>query len=385
MNTTHPRSISVIKFGPDNVLFIGDSRTATLFAYPLGPAAPATASRPYNVYALDQTIADLLGAPLQDIAVRHLAIHPVTKEAFVAVHRGHGDAQLPVIVRVNQDGEVRPLDLEATPHESFALPNPVGPEVRLWNDVVARSLAITAIECVNGEVFVAGMSNADFASTLYRVPYPFRGDVQASSIEMYHAVHAQNETRAPIQAMTVLDLAGEPHVLAAYTCTPLVTIPVAALRDGAHVQGKTIAELGYGDMPMDMVRFQSTDRSGQQQDQVLITQKCRSAVLLSVDAIARRNQEPGMTAPAHGIVAPEHAPMPLAGVIHVGDQDAQYLTGLRRDMETGRLHLLSFRKGLYFRVGDFVSEYMLPGYPFEQQPPHFKHFYGMMQADEGHR
>lgn len=24
-------------------------------------------------------------------------------------------------------------------------------------------------------------------------------------------------------------------------------------------------------------------------------------------------------------------------------------------------------------------------YPFEQQPPHFKHFYGMMQADEGHR
>ena len=31
----------------------------------------------------------------------------------------------------------------------------------------------------------------------------------------------------------------------------------------------------------------------------------------------------------------------------------------------------------------FVSEYMLPGYPFAAMPEGFKQFYGMMQRDEG--
>ena len=49
--------------------------------------------------------------------------------------------------------------------------------------------------------------------------------------------------------MTVLDLEGVETVVAAYTCTPLVTIPASDLTDGAHVKGKTIAVWGLSFKP----------------------------------------------------------------------------------------------------------------------------------------
>ena len=50
-------------------------------------------------------------------------------------------------------------------------------------------------------------------------------------------------------------IAGKQYVLAAYTCTPLVKIPVSELRAGAKVKGQTIADLGAGNQPLDMVPY----------------------------------------------------------------------------------------------------------------------------------
>ena len=43
--------------------------------------------------------------------------------------------------------------------------------------------------------------------------------------------------------------------MAAYTCTPLVRIPVADLKPGGKVKGTTIAELGNGNQPLDMIAY----------------------------------------------------------------------------------------------------------------------------------
>jgi hypothetical protein len=47
----------------------------------------------------------------------------------------------------------------------------------------------------------------------------------------------------------------EQNILAAYTCTPLVKIPVSSLKPGAKVKGTTIAELGSGNRPLDMIVY----------------------------------------------------------------------------------------------------------------------------------
>jgi hypothetical protein len=50
-------------------------------------------------------------------------------------------------------------------------------------------------------------------------------------------------------------IAGRQYVIAAYTCTPLVKIPVSDLKAGAKVKGQTIADLGAGNQPLDMVPY----------------------------------------------------------------------------------------------------------------------------------
>jgi hypothetical protein len=52
------------------------------------------------------------------------------------------------------------------------------------------------------------------------------------------------------------DLEGKEQLLAAYLCTPLVTFDTANLEDGAHVKGRTVAEFGSGNYPLDMVVYQ---------------------------------------------------------------------------------------------------------------------------------
>ncbi len=59
-----------------------------------------------------------------------------------------------------------------------------------------------------------------------------------------------------MQTFTPFDIKGETHLLAAYTCTPLVKIPVSELKPGAKVKGTTVAELGNRNKPLDMVVYE---------------------------------------------------------------------------------------------------------------------------------
>ena len=56
-------------------------------------------------------------------------------------------------------------------------------------------------------------------------------------------------------------------MLAAYTCTPLVKLPVSELKAGAHVKGTTIAELGNRNRPLDMIVYQKDGKDLSADDQ----------------------------------------------------------------------------------------------------------------------
>ncbi len=377
-------SISVITFGSEDILFVGDSKAGNIVAFDLSKFSSEIESIPFNFYDVDQKIAEVLGVTLDQLSIKDLAIHPKTKEAYIAVHRGHGSDMVPVIVKINYQGDILPLNIGEIPSTQLSIPNLVDSDFECWNKVPIRTLTITDMKFWNDELFVCGLSNADFSSTLYRISYPFTNTLSINSIEIYHAVHDMLETRAPIRAMTILNINNEPYVLAAYLCTPLVTIPVAQLKNGAHVRGKTIGELGFGNVPLDIIHFHSQDLQGNSKEQVLITHKTRGAMLFDVKAIAESNEKEGLNSfVGFNVVAPQHMAVPLAGLVHVDNQDELHLAALRRDMETGRLNLISFRKGIYFRLSDFVSEFMLPGFEYLEQHKHAQAFQNMLRKEEG--
>ena len=72
-----------------------------------------------------------------------------------------------------------------------------------------RSMTIVDLKFHAGEVFVAGVSNEEFSSTLRRIPYPFTGAASETQLEIYHLAHGMYETRAPIRTMQFANIDGE--------------------------------------------------------------------------------------------------------------------------------------------------------------------------------
>jgi hypothetical protein len=105
----------------------------------------------------------------------------------------------------------------------------------------------------DGTLLIAGLSNEEFSSRLRRIPFPFRAGVTGSSLEIFDVSHGKWETPAPIRAFVPYD--GGASILASYTCTPVVHFPLAGLTDGAKAVGRTVAELGAVNQPLDMVSF----------------------------------------------------------------------------------------------------------------------------------
>jgi len=108
---------------------------------------------------------------------------------------------------------------------------------------------------VDGSVMVAGMSNEEWSSALRSIPYPFKNASKGTQLQIWHSSHGRYETQSPVRTFVPYTIDSKQYVLAAYTCTPLVKIPVSDLKAGAQVKGVTIADLGAGNQPLDMVPY----------------------------------------------------------------------------------------------------------------------------------
>lgn len=360
-----PQSVNVIKFGDANTLFVGDSKSATLYAYTIGNSTNPEAQKAYNIHDLSNKIAAFAKVGVMDIIVRDMAINPVSKEAYIAFDTKTKTGYASQIIVVNQAGTISKFNLTTTKHTEIKLNDAPTSDVKFWDKTSLRSMTFTDIDFYKGKVYVSGMSNAEFSSALRVVDYPFNSKVSTSSIEIFHAVHGQNETRAPIQTLQFVILNNEDYILAAYTCTPLVLIPIKDLKDGAHIVGKTIAEMGYGNTPVDIIKFQSEGFDKKPYEGIILANRNRTAQFVNMNDIAKSATENNISYAGMA----EHAGtpinnLPMTGLMQMDDQDGYHILTMRRNDETGSLELISFLKNLYLRLDEFVSEYDQPTYKY---------------------
>ena len=292
------QSAGAMTFGPGNVLFVGDIAGSAVHAFALRDEdlTPQTGVELGNfhnfegvdlVRGLDVKLAALLGTTYDNIVINDMVVHQPTGQIFLSVERGRGADAIPAIVKVNR-GKLELLKLDGIPHSKVSVPNEPDQTARLEFEP-QQVYAITDVKYYKGEVFVTGISNRRFASTLYRIPYPFTDQKATTTVEIWHPTHGEFETRAPIIRQLVLDVGGEPHLFGVYGCTPLVRFPLAALKDGAHVRGDTIGELGYGSNPVDMLTF---NNPFDHKDYLLVTIDVRGGMQIGVADLGTAPPEP---------------------------------------------------------------------------------------------
>jgi hypothetical protein len=206
-----------------------------------------------------------------------------------------------------------------------------------------RSMAIVDIKFHNGELFVSGVSNQEFCSVLRRVPYPFSGASSETHLEIFHVAHGIYETRAPIRTMQFATLNGEDTLIAAYACSPIVTIPVSQLTDGGTVVGKTIGDMGNG-QPISMVAYRAEG-----EDRLLITNAGRGPVVLPLSNLDGAKAFTAENAPHRDMLLDLSPHMPAGPVgkqvMFVGSSlradliSDQFFVSLTREAEMGGLTL----------------------------------------------
>jgi hypothetical protein len=277
------KSAGPMAFGPNGVLFVGDPLGAAIFAIETKDTAKNGDAK-YTLEGIDKKIADMLGTSADDILINDLAVNPASGTVYLSVSRGRGPDAAPVIVQVSGDGEIKHFELENVAYAKADLKN--APENRVTGQGRRRGNqrleSITDVMFEDGRVYVAGLSNEEFASKLRSIEYPFQTEVKDTSIEIYHGSHGAYETRSPVRTFAFYDIDGAPHLLAAYTCTPLVKIPVAKLEPGKKVMGETVAELGNRNRPLDMVVYEKDGH-----DHVLMANNARGLMKISLQEISK--------------------------------------------------------------------------------------------------
>lgn len=246
------KSAGALAFAPDGVLLVGDSQNAAVFAIQTNDKAGEAKKAQYNIDNINEKIASLLGASPQSILINDLAVNPQSGNLYLSVSRGRGPDATPVILRVDPAGKISEVSLRNVSFAVAILPNAPGPGAVDRRNEPLRLQTITDLAFVDGRVYVAGLSNEEFASKLRSIPYPFAKADEGTSVEIYHGAHGRFETASPVRTFTSYEIQGEPHLLAAYTCTPLVKFPVSQLKPGQKLQGVTVAELGNRNRPLDM-------------------------------------------------------------------------------------------------------------------------------------
>jgi hypothetical protein len=277
-------------FGPDGILFVGDTKGATIFAIGTGDTKGNPSRVEINVTGLNAKVAELFGVNVDKITINDLAVNPLTGNVFLSVSKA-GSAG---VVKVAADGKLSQVSLQKVAFQKVELPNaPEDKEVSTKQGPRnARGESITDLAYAEGKVYVSGVAGGASPSNVREIPFPFSDASVGTSVEIYHGAHGRLEDNATVRTFVPINIDGEASLLAGFTCTPLVKFPVSSLKAGEKTRGTTVAELGNQNRPLDMIVYKKDGK-----DFLLMANDRRGVMKISTDGIAKN---PGITAPVTG-------------------------------------------------------------------------------------
>jgi hypothetical protein len=251
LGTPDLQSAGALAFGPDDVLFVGDTKSAAVFAFATGDTNGDAADAEINIDNLRAALSDVCGA---EAAINDLTVNPRTGTVFVSLTAG--DA--PAICRIDGVGKITRLALQDVPFAKVSLPDAPADKVvqRGRRKSNPRNDAITDIAFYEGRILVSGLREGEAPSSVREFSFPFSSIDKGTGIAIYHAAHGRAEDYSAARTFVTLMIDGELHLLAAYVCTPLVKIPLNELKKaGDRIEATTVAELGNRNKPLDMISY----------------------------------------------------------------------------------------------------------------------------------
>lgn len=330
------KSLTSIAFNNDGILFLADPLGMKIYA--LDENRKLT-DKPQNIDVpdIDEKIAALLGVSIKDIKIEDMAVNPVSGEVYFAVTR-RGTTLQSVIVKTGADGKLSAMNLSNVNHYETSLNDIPGNSPDQFRPLTA---AITDLAFIEGDLYVAGLSGEEFSSKLRRFNYPFTNETRAVKLEIFHPSHDRFETHAPIETFLPFPVNGKMHIIAGYGCAPLAKFPLSDLKEKEQLRGVTVAELGGGNRPLDMISFNDDGV-----DYIVIANSNRTLMqIASTDLDKQRPLEKGPSrVPIYASAGVNYLSIAEVGVVQLADFNPQNYLVLQRNVDDGSLNLRSLAK-----------------------------------------
>ena len=138
------QSISAITFGDNGMLFIGDSRMATIFAIDTQDAKPNQKAAAVNMENIHEKIAASLGSPKENVTITDMAVNPISRKLYISVQHSDGS---PAILKIEND-KIQPLSLKDIRYSQIALNDVVEADAK---DQRGRPLLEESLQILNDE------------------------------------------------------------------------------------------------------------------------------------------------------------------------------------------------------------------------------------------
>ncbi|MGB5664206.1 hypothetical protein [Eudoraea sp.] len=315
-------SIDKLTFGPEGILFIGDTKNAAIYAINTMDFKKKPEAEEVNIQAFDQLIASSLGTTADQIQINDMAVNPISKSIYFSVNVTDGT---PVLLKLNGQ-ELEHISLQEVSYDKIALEDAIAVNAEDKRGRPLRVWAISDLKYHNGKVLVSGLSNKEFGSTFRSISFPFDDKQDYASLEIWHAAHGQYETHAPIKTFDIIELDKTDYLMASYTCTPLVLFPLNELKAGVHTKGRTVAELGAGNSPLDMISYEKEGKK-----YFLMSNSNRPVMRIKYDEIA--NFKESLTEPVEEFAATEgvvYDNLPFPYVLQMDNLDDKNIIYLQR-------------------------------------------------------
>ncbi|HKN95730.1 MAG TPA: hypothetical protein VJX10_01335 [Pseudonocardiaceae bacterium] len=352
--TVDLRTAGPITFGPEGILFLADNANAMVHAVDVADPGPAGNADPFDMEDVDVRVGSYLGCAAGDVVIRDMAVHPLSRNVYLSVQRGRGDDATAVLVRIGAlDGSITDVSLTDVPHAAttiadapaedderidFTLPlGDEGEDVQFGEHTVRvvrspiRAATVTDMAYTDGWLLVAGLSGEEFSAKLRRILFPFQAEAAANNLEIFHVSHGRWETAAPIRAFVPYQ--GGRSILASYTCTPVVHFALADLQPGTKTVGRTVAELGARNQPLDMVSYVEDG-----EEYLLVANSSHGLVKIACRDI---DAQAPLTEPKQPVGVARKTEEPR-GVRRLANLEAGFVLALQAD-DDGRQHLRSLK------------------------------------------
>ena len=286
------KQAGTLAFGPQGVLFVGDNKSAAVFAIDTGDKEGDAAKTSVNVEDLGEKLALAVGVAPGEVTINDMAVNPLSGNIYLSLSKGADET--PALASINGHGDISEIALDNVWFSKAEIAD--APEDRVVGEGRRarnrRSETITDLAFVEGNVIVSGMTNRESASGVRSIAFPFGDQANGGSIEIYHAAHGRSEDNAAIRTFVPFVIDGKPNVLAGFTCTPLVRFPLDGLNEQGKLKGTTVAELGNRNQPLDMITYEQAGKT-----YLLLSNSARGVMKISTDAI---EQNEGLTEPVRG-------------------------------------------------------------------------------------